>query len=48
MVGTGGLLLVAKENGLLLKVGPALEKLADAGYRLSPRLREEIARLAGE
>jgi predicted nucleic acid-binding protein len=46
-------ILLAEERGsrfLLLdeRRGRALERLADAGYRLSPRLRKEILRLAGE
>lgn len=48
IVGTGGILIVAKERGLLPRIGGALDRLAGAGYRLSPRVCEEILRRAGE
>ena len=38
VVGVVGVLLVAKSRGELAAVGPALDRLSDAGYRLSPRL----------
>ena len=38
VVGVAGVLLVAKSRGELSAVGPVLDRLSDAGYRLSPRL----------
>lgn len=48
VVGTGGILVTAKRNGLLQAVRPLLEDLSQSGYRLSHRLREQILALAEE
>jgi uncharacterized protein len=48
VAGTGALLLTAKQRGLLPHVADALDRLTAAGYRLSPRLRTELLRRAGE
>ncbi|WP_459872928.1 DUF3368 domain-containing protein [Endothiovibrio diazotrophicus] len=48
VVGTGGLLVVAKERGAIGSVREVLAELAGQGYRLAPALLEEIRRLAGE
>ena len=46
IIGTGGVLIVAKKAGLLAEVSPVLKELASIGYRLSPALCERIIELA--
>ena len=48
VIGTGRVLLVAKEHGLIDTVSGALDALAGAGYRLSDELRARLTQLAGE
>lgn len=48
IVGTGGLLVLAKRTGCLDLVAPVLEALRSGGYRLSDALCQEILSLAGE
>ena len=48
ILGTGGLLLIAKEQGLIESVGPLLAKIGKQGYRFSQRLVDELLRRAGE
>lgn len=47
-VGTGGLLIRAKNKGVIAAVKPLLDKLADNGFHASDELRAKILRLAGE
>lgn len=48
IVGTGGVLLAAKEHKLIERVSPVLEQLAAGGYRLSASLIARVLELAGE
>ena len=48
VIGTGGLLLLAKRGGVIDPIAPILDELASHGYRLSDGLQREILRLAGE
>jgi predicted nucleic acid-binding protein len=46
--GTVGILVIAKERGLIPAVTPLLDQLRTHGVRLSSRVYEEARRLAGE
>ena len=46
--GTLGVLLLAKKEGLVDRVGPVVDEVIAAGLRVDNRLREAVLRLAGE
>lgn len=46
--GTVGILLAAKQAGLVPSIRPLLDQLVASGIRLSSRLYEDACRLAGE
>lgn len=46
--GTLGVLLLAKQNGLVSQVEPLLRELTSVGLRLSPEISAAVLKLAGE
>ena len=48
VIGTGRVLIAARDRGLIEGVGVVLEELARTGYRMSDGLRRRILMLAGE
>ena len=48
VIGTGRVLIAARERGLIDSVGLVLDELAQAGYCMSDRLRRRILQLAGQ
>ncbi len=48
LLGTGGMLVLAKRRGLIESVGESLKKLQDAGLWLSNEITELLKRQAGE
>lgn len=48
MLGTAGLLLLARRQGLIEAVKPVVSGLREAGYHLSDRLVDAVLRQAGE
>lgn len=48
IVGTIGLLLRGKRDGLIDAITPILDSLTAAGFRIAPSLRAEAVRLANE
>lgn len=48
LTGTLGIILRAKKEGVLASVATALAQVESVGFRLSPALRAEALRLAGE
>lgn len=48
VIGTGGVLLLAKREHVIDQIAPILDELASHGYRLSDELRRELLVLARE
>ena len=48
VIGTGGVLLLAKREHVIDQIAPIRDELASHGYRLSDELRRELLVLAGE
>jgi len=48
LTGTLGVLLKAKETGLLPAVAPVLDRLQQLQFRMDPETRQAVLRLAGE
>ena len=46
--GTLGIMLLAKERGVLEAVKPAMDRLEALGFRLGPETRQSVLALAGE
>ena len=48
IIGTLGILLLAKEDGLVSKMHPLIEQLEASGLHLAPELGSKVLRMAGE
>jgi predicted nucleic acid-binding protein len=48
IIGTGAVLLLAKEKGMIDRVSDVLDALASHSYRIAPSLRMRILEKAGE
>ena len=48
VIGTAGILILAKRKGLIDQVAPHLDALTDSGYFLGSHLKMRILQLAGE
>lgn len=48
VIGTLGILVRAKRQGILDLVGPLLNQLEDSGFHMTPELKEEALRQVGE
>lgn len=48
VIGTAGLLLRAKRQGIINEVRPPMDQMIASGYFLHDRIREHVLRLAGE
>ena len=48
IIGTAGVLIRAKQAGLIPSVKPLLEAMQQEGFRMDPVLMAEVLRLAGE
>ena len=46
--GVAGLLLAARQAGLIDRVRPRLERLTESGFRISPEIVEAVLAEAGE
>lgn len=48
VIGTGRILIEARERGLIAEIRPLMEKLRETGYYISDRLFQNLCRAAGE
>jgi len=48
IIGTAGVLILAKKKNLILKIAPLIKELKNAGYYLSNELIKKILIIAGE
>ncbi len=48
ITGTLGVLFKAKKLGYIAELKPYIEKLKDVGFRISPKIEEEILRKSDE
>ncbi len=48
IIGTLGILLEAKRKGLISEVSPVLDKLEELRFRVSPKTKRAVLKLAGE
>ncbi len=48
VIGTGGVLLLAKREDVIAQIAPVLDELTSHGYRVSDGLRRKLLVLAGE